>query len=121
MGPIVIVSPQVEKWKNFSAELSHRCSTDVIEVLSGADAVAAAREKNPAIMIIDQDLGDMPGIELVPLLLQINAMIHMALVSDQPEAAFHDQTEGLGILMRLSPLPEQQEAVQLYDRLSGVI
>jgi DNA-binding NarL/FixJ family response regulator len=121
MGPIVIVSPQAEKWKDFSAEMGHRCSTDVIKVRSDAEAVDAAREKKPVIMIIDQDLVDRPGIELVPRLLQINAMIHMALVSDQPEEVFHDQTEGLGILMKLSPLPDRQEAVQLYQRLSGVL
>jgi DNA-binding NarL/FixJ family response regulator len=121
VGPIVIVSPQVEKWKDFSEALGHRCSTNVIEVRSDAEAVDAAREKRPVVMIIDQDLGDMPGIELVPRLLQINAMIHMALVSDQPEEVFHDQTEGLGILMKLSPLPDRQEAIQLYERLSGVI
>jgi DNA-binding response OmpR family regulator len=111
----------VEKWKDFGAELCHRCSTDVIEVHSDAEAVDAAREKKPVIMIIDQDLDDMPGIALVPRLLQINAMIHMALVSDQPEEVFHDRTEGLGILMKLSPLPDRQEAVQLCERLSGVI
>lgn len=121
MGPIVIVSPQVEKWKDFTAELSHRCSTDVIEVRSDTEAVDAAREKRPVMVIIDQDLGDMPGIELVPRLMQINAMIHTALVSDQPEEIFHDQTEGLGILMKLSPLPDRQEAVRLYKHLSGVI
>ena len=121
MKPIVIVSPQVERWKDFTAELGHRCNADVIEVRSDAEAVDAAREKKPVIMIIDQDLGDMPGIELVPRLLQINAMIHMALISDQPEEIFHDQTEGLGILMKLSPLPDRQEAVQLCERLSGVL
>lgn len=121
MGPIVVVSPHVERWKDFTVELGLRCSTEVIEVRSDAEAVDAARKKNPVIMIIDQDLGDRPGIELVPQLLQIDAMIHTALVSDQPEAIFHDQTEGLGILMKLSPLPDRQEAVQLYERLSGVI
>lgn len=121
MGPIVVVSPQVDKWKDFSTELGHRCRTDVTGVRSATEAVDAAREKRPVIMIIDQDLGDMPGIELVPRLLQINAMIHMAMVSDLPEEIFHDQTEGLGILMKLSPLPSRQEAAQLCERLSGVI
>jgi DNA-binding response OmpR family regulator len=111
----------VEKWNDFAAELARRCGTDVIEVHSDTEAVDAAREKKPVIMIIDQHLGDTPGIELVPRLLRINAMIHTALVSDQPEEIFHDQTEGLGILMKLSPLPDRQEAVQLSERLSGVI
>jgi hypothetical protein len=53
--------------------------------------------------------------------LKIDAMIHTALVSDQPEEIFHDQTEGLGILMQLSPKPDRQEARRLSERLLGAI
>ncbi|MEJ2158421.1 MAG: hypothetical protein P8X96_24115 [Desulfobacteraceae bacterium] len=121
MGPIVIVSPQAEKWKDFAEELGRRCSTDVIEVCSDAEAIDAARQKKPVIVIIDQDLNERSGVGLVPQLLQISAMMHTALVSDQPEEIFHDQTEGLGILMRLSPHPDRQEAVRLSERLLGAI
>jgi DNA-binding response OmpR family regulator len=111
----------MKKWKDFAKALAHHCRTDVTHVRSDAEAVDAAREKMPSLMIIDQDLGHIPGIELVPRLLRINAMIHTALVSDQPEEIFHDRTEGLGILMKLSPLPNRQEAVHLCERLSGVV
>jgi DNA-binding NarL/FixJ family response regulator len=121
MGPIVIVSPQKENWKDFADELGHRCRMDVIEVHSDAEAIDAARDKKPVIMIIDQDLDGQPGAGLVPQLLKIDAMIHTALVSDQPEEIFHDQTEGLGILMQLSPKPDRQEALRLSERLLGAI
>jgi DNA-binding NarL/FixJ family response regulator len=111
----------MEKWKNFAATLGDRCCTDVIQVRSDTEAVTAAQEKRPVMVIIDQDLGHMPGVELVPRLLQINAMIHTALVSDEPEAIFHDRTEGLGILMKLPPRPDGQEAVDLCERLSEVV
>ena len=121
MGPIIMVSPQMEKWGAFATELGNQCKTDVIAVRAAAEAIDAARKKRPVAMIIDQDLGDMSGMGLVPQLLQINAMINIALVSDQPEEIFHDQTEGLGILMQLSPIADQQEAAQLSERLLGVI
>jgi DNA-binding response OmpR family regulator len=111
----------MEKWKDFAATLGECCSTDVLQVRSDADAVEAAREKKPVMVIIDQELGHLPGVELVPRLLQINALIHTALVSDQPEEIFHDRTEGLGILMQLSPRLDRQEAVDLSERLSGVV
>jgi DNA-binding response OmpR family regulator len=121
MGPIVIVSPQVEKWGAFTAELGNQCQMDVIEARAGAEAIGAARQRKPVAVVIDQELGDMSGIALVLQLLQINAMINIALVSDQPEEVFHEKTEGLGILMKLSPIPDLQEAVQLSKRLMGVI
>ena len=121
MGPIVMVSPHVKKWKPFAAELGNRCQVDVIATRTGAQALNAAREKMPVAMLVDQDLGDMPGIELVPIVLQFNAMIHLALVSEQPEELFHEQTEGLGILMQLPPLPDRQTAVQFSECLMGII
>ena len=121
MGPIVMVSPHVEKWKPFGDELGNRCRVEVIASRTGTQALDAAQEKRPVAMLVDQDLGDMPGIELVPIVLQFNAMIHLALVSEQPEELFHEQTEGLGILMQLPPLPDRQTAVQFSECLMGII
>jgi DNA-binding NarL/FixJ family response regulator len=116
-----MVSPDVEKWKPFAAELGNRCQVEVIATCTGAQALDAVREKGPVAMVVDQDLGDMPGVELVPRVLQFNAMIHLALVSEQPEELFHEQTEGLGILMKLPSLPDRQTAVQFSERLMGVL
>lgn len=121
MGPIVLVSPRADTWDDFAAALGHQGQAEVMAAHTGAEALSAAREKGPAAMVIDQDLGDMSGIELARDVILINAMIHLALVSDRPEAIFHEATEGLGILMQLPPRPGRQEAVQLSERLAGVL
>jgi CheY-like chemotaxis protein len=121
MGPIVLVSPRADTWGAFATALSHLGSSKVLEARNGAEALSAVREKGPVAMVIDQDLEDMPGKELARHVIQINAMIHLALVSDQPEAIFHEATEGLGILMQLPPRPGRQEAVQLSECLAGVL
>lgn len=121
MKSIVIVSPEVEKWGDFAAELSNQCQMVVTKARSGEEAITAAKDIKPMVMVIDQNLGDMTGLGLVPQLLQINAMINVALVSDQSEEAFHEKTEGLGILMKLSPGVTQHEAIQLSNRIRGVI
>jgi DNA-binding response OmpR family regulator len=121
MNSIVVVSPEVEKWGAFTAELGGQCQMDVIQVRSGEQAIAAVREKKPVALVIDQELGDMTGIGLVPRLLQVNAFINVALVSDQSEEVFHESTEGLGILMQLPPLPDARAAVDFSHRLTGVL
>ena len=121
MGPIVLVSSRADTWDDFAATLSHQGQAEVMAARTSAEALSAAREKGPVAMVIDEDLGDMSGIELARAVILINAMIQLALVSDQPEAVFHEATEGLGILMQLPLRPGRQEAVQLSERLAGVI
>lgn len=121
MKSIVIVSPEPEKWGDFTAELGGKYQMDVIQARSGAEAIATAREKKPVAMVIDQELGDMQGIDLVPQLLQIDAFVNIALISEQSEAVFHEATEGLGILMQLPPHPDAQAADDFSKRLTGVV
>ena len=121
MKSVVIVSPEAEKWDAFASVLGNQCQMNVAQAHSAAEAIAVAKEKKPVAMVIDQDLGDMTGINLVPELIQINALINIALVSDQSEEDFHEVTEGLGIMMKLSPHPDAQAAVAFSERLAGVI
>jgi DNA-binding response OmpR family regulator len=121
MKSIIVVSPQVKKWGAFTTELGNQSQMEMMETRSGAQALAAAQDKKPVAVVIDQDLGDMTGIELVVQLLQVNAMINVALVSDQSENDFHESTEGLGILMKLPPIPDEPAAVDFLECLSGVI
>jgi CheY-like chemotaxis protein len=117
MKSIIIVSPQVEKWSAFTAAIRNQSQMEVTEARSGAQALAVAQEKKPAAVVIDQKLDDMAGLELVVQLLQVNAMINTALVSDQSEDVFHESTEGLGILMKLPPIPDEPAAVDFLECL----
>lgn len=121
MQSIVIVSPQVDKWDAFTAELKKESKMELNEARSGAEAIAVVQEKRPVAVVIDQDLGDMAGIDLVVQLLEINALIIVALVSDQSEEFFHESTEGLGILMKLPSIPDGPVAIEFFECLSGVI
>lgn len=121
MKSIVIVTQELDNWGDFTAELGAKCQMDVIQARSGAEAIATAREKKTAAMVIDQELGDMKGIDLVPQLLRIDAFVHIALISGQSEEVFHEAAEGLGILMQLPPRPDAQAANDFSKRLTGVI
>ena len=120
MSSIVIVSPRVDQWETFVRSLQAAIRVDIVKAASGAEAIEAARTINPLAMAIDADVGDMPGVELIKRLLPINAMIYTALVSDEPEEIFHETTEGLGILTKLSPTPDSAEAGRLAECLRQV-
>lgn len=117
MPIIVIVSSQPDRWIDFSKTLEKETDTLIDMVKTGAEAVDTARNKNPLAMLIDDDIQDIPGLDLVRQLLAVNAMIHLALASDLAEDQFHEKTEGLGLIMKLSPYPDVTEAHKLAERL----
>lgn len=121
MNSIIVASPQVGQWGDFTAALENKCQMDVTAACSGAEVIAIAQKKPPVAVVIDQNMGDMAGIDLVLQLLHVNALINVALVSDQSNEVFHEKTEGLGILLKLPPIPDGQAALDFSECLTGVI
>jgi DNA-binding NarL/FixJ family response regulator len=78
------------------------------------------REKNLGLVIVDEELADAPGIELVRLVARNHPFVHCVLVSRLPAEEFHELTEGLGVLMQLSSPPQLSEAKAILAQLSAV-
>jgi two-component SAPR family response regulator len=70
----------------------------------------------PLAAVIDEILPDMPGLDLVRRLLPINAMINTVMISALPSEAFHDASEGLGIMAQLPPQPTPEDARTILAR-----
>ena len=120
MSSIVIVSSQCDPWRYFAQRLNHLLECETIHVRSGQKAMEMVAKPSPAIVIVDQSLSDMTGIDLVRQIVCRNAMVNVALVSTQSEEDFHHESEGLGILMQLSPAWDLSEADKLAERLRQV-
>ena len=120
MQTIILVSPRVDQWEAFSDALRAGVQANVVKVRTGSEALEAAQRLKPMAVAMDAELADFSGVELVRRLLQINAMINTALTSDKSEEIFHEETEGLGILMKLSPLPTSAEAGRFAESLRQV-
>lgn len=88
---------------------------------SFADAwsfLQAARSGQWELVIVDGL--SVPYRDLVERLLEINASLHTAVITDQDDASFHDQSEGLGILCALPLAPGPAEVTALLERLQSV-
>jgi DNA-binding NarL/FixJ family response regulator len=112
---IVLASPHVDHWSEFARILQDALHLEVVGLRTGAEVLNAAREKKVIAMVVDASMEDITGVALVREIIQINAMIHIAMASDQPEADFHEETEGLGILMQVPLTPDAAAA----DRLAA--
>ncbi len=93
--------------------------------VSWANSGAEALEKMPKgmfdLVITDENLRDMTGIEFVGKLVMINPMMNCIAVSTLSPEDFHEASEGLGILMQLPPNPGQTEANELLQYLDNVL
>ncbi len=88
---------------------------------TGKDALQRCASKAYSLLITDEKLPDMPGLELAKQTIQTNPMINLAAVSALSPKDFHEASEGLGILSQLPSKPDRQEAIPLLALLKNVI
>ena len=121
MTPIILlVSPHISQWHNFTHALAQIFPVEIAAAQTGAEALIVARETEPLAAVVDVTLTDMNSVAFVRRLIEVNAMIHVALVSNLPEEAFHNETEGLGIMLQLPPNPRASRAATLARRLQAL-
>jgi DNA-binding NtrC family response regulator len=87
---------------------------------SGRKALLAITEKTFDLLVADEDLGDMSGLELVQSVIAKRPVINCAVASTLSPEDFHAESEGLGILMQLPAEPGKQEAYNLLECLNKI-
>jgi CheY-like chemotaxis protein len=88
---------------------------------SGSNAVARITEGKFDLVITDENLGDMTGLECIRKIVQINPMINSAAVSSLLPDNFHEASEGLGVLMQLPATPGRGQAAELLEKLKHIL
>ena len=91
---------------------------------TGAAGLAQLQGRAVDLVIVDEQLDDMSGIEFVHQFVKVNPLANTAIVGSLPEAEFHEATEGLGVLMQLPPRPREADAESLLAvlaKISGLI
>ena len=84
---------------------------------SGGKALDKISNSPVDLVITDENLGDMSGLELALKLLSINPMVNCAAISSLSHEDFHEASEGLGLLAQLPPQPGEKEAEALLQQL----
>ena len=117
MLSIVLVTPEPHHFLELTKHLKSNPQVQISRVETRAEAVQIASTQTPALMIIDVQIENVPGLQVVRDLIMVNAGIHIAVVSEMPEAEFAAASEGLGILAQLKPNPGKSEACMLISTL----
>lgn len=117
MHRILIVSPHRSRLAEFAQSMAEQQDIQLAWAEDGKAAIADVMKHSPLAVIIDDNLLDMPGLDLVRRLLPINALIHTAVISDLSPEAFHEAGEGLGIMAQLPLAPAKPDALEILSRL----
>lgn len=118
MAVIALVSPNAMNMKAFVDTLSSQTGAEIEFVADISKVIDAIKAIKPLAVVIEDDQEDFSSLEMVRQILSFDAMIHIAMMSDSPEAEFHEKTEGYGILMQLPRDVDVKDARVLAERLS---
>jgi len=87
---------------------------------TGRDALDRAAGGGVDLLVTDERLPDMTGLELIGRLVTVNPMIDAAVASSLSDDDFHEAAEGLGIMARLPLRPGRGEGDGLLGRLEKI-
>lgn len=121
MRIVLVTSRQGDAFSPFCEALAETPEDRVEMLHAAADALDAVRHDPPHLVIVDDPVGEMSALSLVRQLLEFNAFVNTAVLSDMDEDAFHEQSEGLGVLCRLPSAPGPEDAKTLRRLLGGVV
>lgn len=88
---------------------------------SGRHALSKLAERNFDLVVTDENLGDMTGLEFIKAFIAQKPMVNCAVVSSLLPEDFHEASEGLGILMQLPVNPGHEYAGKLLEHLKKIL
>ena len=116
----LLVSNRKASFSELAATLEN-LSVHVVWSETGNGAITMLGGKVFDIVIADEELPDMTGLQFAKKLVSTNPMIHCAAVSSLSEKDFHEASEGLGLLMQLPVRPKRAHAEDLVKHLQSIL
>lgn len=114
---IVIVTPETERFKAFASAFTGLADVALSWADTGQGALAPAVDLPADLVVADETLSDMTGLEFAEKLIRRNPMINCACVSTLSKADFHEASEGLGLMPQLPPGPGKADGESLLSTL----
>ena len=121
---IAFVAKDFSRFSLLVDRLRREQGVQLVPAATGAAGLAQLKGRTVDLVIVDEQLDDMSGIDFVRQLVKVNPLANTAIVGSLPEAEFHEVTEGLGVLMQLPPHPQDTDAETLLAvvaKISGLM
>ena len=117
----LMVTSRQNEWSKLARGLETAPGVELLWAESGTAALQAAQVNSFDLILIDEVLEDMPGLDLAKNLIKSNPMLNCALSSALSKESFHEASEGLGLLAQLPLDPGEQQAHDLIEQVTAII
>jgi hypothetical protein len=117
---IVLAGREHDVLTRFGAALCGIGLVGITQVDSAAETLKAVDAGGIDLVVVGQSLADTSPVDCITRLVRQNAMINCTMISAMEQDAFHEATEGLGILMQLPPNPSSDDAAVLLDKIESL-
>jgi len=117
MMKLLLVSPDKSSLSELAAALKEHDDVELLTTESGEKALAMVSESTVDLVVTDEELGDMTGLEFARRVISLNPMINCATVSGLESERFHEVSEGLGLMDQLPTRPGKEDAERLLRNL----
>ena len=121
---ILFVAKDFSRFSSLVSRLQREQQIELIPAATGVAGLEHLKGKPMDVVIVDEQLDDMSGIDFVKQLVMVNPMVNTAIVGDLPKEDFHEATEGLGVLMQLPRQPQEGDAealLAILAKISGLL
>lgn len=112
---ILIVTRRAPELSAFADALAMNTGLELRFTNGWANALATVKTIPPAFVVIDEGLNGGPPLDLARQLVLVNAMVNVAVVSPLDAEAFHEASEGLGILAPVPVRPTARDGAALAE------
>jgi CheY-like chemotaxis protein len=120
MLKLLFVSKHIESFSEFVWALEENDVNEVLVAESGETALKMIKDNAIDLVITDEELGDMSGLEFVRKLILSSPMTNCTAISSLPEKEFHDASEGLGLMNHLPVNPERSDAEDVLRNIRRI-
>jgi CheY-like chemotaxis protein len=120
MFKLLLVSPDKTSLSGLASALSGYGDVDLSWAEYGREALDIASNNTIDLVITDEWIGDMTGLEFAERLLTVNPRVNCASVSQLSPDEFHIASEGLGLMAQLPNQPGREDAERLIQSLGNL-
>ncbi len=116
---MIVVGRALKAWPDFIDPFEKQ-GASITFIGNGKDALQAISKRRFDLLVAEEEVGDMAGLELIETIVTRQPMLNCAVVSSLSPEAYHEASEGLGILMQLPPKPGRENAESLINHLEKI-
>ena len=121
MIEVLLVSSDHQFFSNLTPDILDADGLHISRADSANEAIVMISDNHYDLVVADDFFSDMSGLEFIQKVVKTHPMVNCAVVSRLLPKAFHEASEGLGILMQLPPNPDIRHAKELLQCLKNIL